>query len=454
MHQLPAELLSSLQNVQGFDEAGFKSIHASGEKITSVRTNPAKNINVKDHFPGAEKVPWCSTGYYLPERPSFTLDPLFHAGVYYVQEAGSMFLEQALRQTVDLSKPLRVLDLCASPGGKSTLIQSLISPGSLLVSNEVIKSRVGSLVENITKWGAINSIVTNNDAKDFQRLPSFFDVIVVDAPCSGSGLFRKDNDAITEWSPNNVELCSQRQQRILADILPALKAGGILVYSTCSYSEKENEEIADLLSADHAMKSIRLSMEGFAGITETQSRKNNCYGYRFYPDKIKSEGFFIAAFRKAGEDDSAPSKRRRGTEISAKEKEIILPYLSAQIELGFIKQKEDVLAMPKELLNDLWEIQHSLYIKKAGIRIGNLIRDELIPAHDLAMSTIMSGMIPGVELSLTAALDYLRKKEFGTDEKIKGWTLVKYCGSNLGFIKILPGRINNYYPKELRILNR
>ena len=454
MNSIPAALLSSLQHVPGFDARAFCEVHASGERITSIRVNPAKNINVTDHFPGAEKVPWCSTGYYLPTRPSFTLDPFFHAGAYYVQEAGSMFLEQVLRQTVDLSKPLRVLDLCASPGGKSTLIQSLISSDSLLVSNEVIKSRVGSLAENITKWGSINTIITNNDAKDFQRLPSFFDVIVVDAPCSGSGLFRKDNDAITEWSPNNVELCSQRQQRILANILPALKAGGLLVYSTCSYSEKENEEIADFLSGDHAMKSIRLSTEGFAGITETRSQNNNCCGYRFYPDKIKSEGFFIAAFRKAGEEDSPQSKRRRGTEISAKEKEIIMPYLAVQNELGFIKQKEDVLAMPKELLNDLWEIQPALYIKKAGVKIGALIRDELIPAHGLAMSTIISGIFPGVETSMPVALDYLRKKDISIKEKTKGWALVKYCGNNLGLIKILPGRINNYYPKELRILNR
>ena len=454
MNSLPKALLSSLEHLPGFDAGTFCEVHASGVRITSVRVNPARYFNVKDHFPGAEQVPWCSTGYYLPERPSFTLDPLFHAGAYYVQEAGSMFLEQALRQTADLSRQLRVLDLCASPGGKSTLIQSLISPDSLLVSNEVIKTRVGTLTENITKWGAINAIVTNNDAKDFQRIPSFFDVIVVDAPCSGSGLFRKDNDAITEWSPNNVALCSQRQQRILADIIPALKAGGTLIYSTCSYSEKENEEIADLLSADHQMQTVRLFREGFTGITETQSKKDHCYGYRFYPDKIKSEGFFIAAFRKPGDESIPPAKKIKGTEISSKERQMILPYLSAQNDLGFIKQQEDILALPKELLNDLWELQQSLYIKKAGIKIGTLIREALIPAHGLAMSGIMSGIFPGVELSLPAALDYLRKKDIVIDEKTKGWALVKYCGNNLGFIKILPGRINNYYPGELRILNR
>src|ERR1044071_5586576 len=190
-----------------------------------------------------DKIPWTEYGHYLSQRPSFTFDPLFHAGCYYVQEASSMFLEQALKQTIDLSKPLRVLDLCAAPGGKSTHILSLISKDSLLVSNEVIRSRAKILKDNIVKWGYSNVVVTNNDPKDFQRLENHFDVIVVDAPCSGSGLFRREPEAIEEWSINNVQLCCQRQQRILADIIPALKGGGILIYSTCSYSPQEDEQI-------------------------------------------------------------------------------------------------------------------------------------------------------------------------------------------------------------------
>ncbi|MES1226926.1 MAG: RsmB/NOP family class I SAM-dependent RNA methyltransferase, partial [Bacteroidota bacterium] len=231
--QLPHALIASLQTVKGFDKDAFVQIHESGEQITSVRVNPNRTFNVEYSTLNVQgKVPWSSNGYYLSERPSFTTDPLFHAGAYYVQEASSMFLEEAVKQTCDLSKPLKVLDLCAAPGGKSTLLQSIISNESLLISNEVIKSRVNILSENITKWGAANVVVTNNDPKDFQRLPEYFDLIVIDAPCSGSGLFRKDPEAITEWSSDNVMLCSQRQQRILADILPCLKPGGILIYST------------------------------------------------------------------------------------------------------------------------------------------------------------------------------------------------------------------------------
>jgi len=215
--QLPPSLLASLQSVKGFDEQSFVKTHESGEQITSIRLNPLKSKDTllptaNDQLP--TKVPWTTNGYYLKSRPSFTLDPFFHAGAYYVQEASSMFLEQAMRQTTDLSQPLLVLDLCAAPGGKSTLLQSLISRHSLLVSNEVIQSRVNILKENVIKWGSENMVVTHNDPKDFSKLTGLFDVLVVDAPCSGSGLFRRDADAVSEWSESNVQLCSQRQQRI------------------------------------------------------------------------------------------------------------------------------------------------------------------------------------------------------------------------------------------------
>ncbi len=455
MNVLPPQLISSLQNVQGFDEAAFRNVHQSGEQITSIRINPAKAFDPEKHFSSAEKIPWCSTGYYLKDRPSFTLDPLFHAGAYYVQEASSMFLEEVLRQTCDLSKPLRILDLCAAPGGKSTLVQSIISSDSLLVSNEVIKTRVNILVYNMTKWGGANVIVTNNDAKDFQRLPAYFDVIIADAPCSGSGLFRKDNEAIDEWSLNNVELCSQRQQRILADVLPALKEGGILIYSTCSYSEKEDEFIADIISREFDMSSIRVSPEEASGITETKSPEHNCFGYRFYPDKVKGEGFFIAVFKKKGISDNNPVfKKVKDIQIRSSEAEIMFPWLKSAENYSFIKQNENILAIPESLLQDLYEIQSALYIKKAGVEVGTLIRDELIPSHAAAVSNLLSDKIPVTEVDLQTALDYLRRKEIIISGVTKGWAVLNYAGHTLGLIKILASRVNNYYPKELRILNK
>ena len=196
--QLPSALLNSLNGLNGFNREAFEQVHYSGEQITSVRINPAK----MNTWPAAwsSRIPWTQHGYYLSSRPSFTFDPLFHAGTYYVQEASSMFIEQAFRQLTDLSAPLKVLDLCAAPGGKSTHIQSLINNDSLLVSNETIRARATVLKENSIKWGGDNVVVTNNDPSHFAKMPGYFDVIVIDAPCSGSGLFRRDPELISEWS--------------------------------------------------------------------------------------------------------------------------------------------------------------------------------------------------------------------------------------------------------------
>ncbi len=434
-------------------------MHASGVQITSVRVNPAKIFNLQSSIFNTqlESVQWNSNGFYLEQRPSFTSDPLFHAGAYYVQEASSMFLEEALKQTIDLSQPIKVLDLCAAPGGKSTLIQAMLNDKSLLISNEVIKTRVTILSENITKWGAANVIVTNNDAKDFQRLPNYFDVVVVDAPCSGSGLFRKDKEAIEEWSLQNVQLCSQRQQRILADILPALKEGGVLIYSTCSYNEEEDEQMADWLVSQFGVCSFQLATINEWGIIETQSEKHKAYGYRFYPDKVKGEGFFIAAFKKSTGGNEAFKTGRQKTKnekLVSKDTEAVKPYLKNASDFFFIKQNDEAIAIPKAFEEDLHIIQNSLYLKKAGVRLGAVIRHELLPHHELALSNVSSESLPSLEVDEAAALQYLRKGDVVAETKLKGWALIKYKGLPLGWVKILPNRINNYYPKEWRILNK
>lgn len=473
MNSLPTELIQSLQKMKGFNEEAFNEVHQSGAQITSIRLNPFKLSESKiPPLGGGGAVPWSSHGYYLSARPSFTLDPLFHAGAYYVQEASSMFLEEVFKQTVDVTKPLKVLDLCAAPGGKSTLIQSIIPADSLLVSNEVIKTRVNILAENITKWGAANVIVTNNDPKDFQRLPNYFDAIVVDAPCSGSGLFRKDPNAIHEWSKNNVALCAYRQQRILADIIPSLKDGGILIYSTCSYSKAEDESIADWLVEQFAVDSLQLAVDASWGIVETVSEKSGSFGYRFYPDKVKGEGFFIAAFRKSESVESiaegkshssAPdfigtgtlrNKNKNKPTFTSTEIEAVKPFLVNADNYFYIKQHEEIIAMPVYNENNLAIIQSCLYIKKAGVRLGTIIRNELIPAHDLAVSSIINAAIPKAEVDKETALQYLRKVDIAIESAVKGWVLLTHQGLSIGWIKIMPNRTNNYYPAAWRILNK
>jgi len=447
---LPEKLLQSLEAIKGFDREAFEKVHASGEQVTSIRINPQK-LSEASQVPSTggdlgEAVPWTEYGYYLNQRPSFTFDPLFHAGCYYVQEASSMFLEQALKQTVDLSRPLRILDLSAAPGGKSTHIQSLISKDSLLVSNEVIRSRANILKDNIAKWGSDNVVVTNNDPKSFARLENYFDAIIVDAPCSGSGLFRRDEKAIDEWSENNVHLCSQRQQRILADVWSALKRNGVLIYSTCSYSNEENENIVQWMTAELPIAHCPLPIDNSWGIIETEN------GYRFWPDKVKGEGFFIACIRKLGGEDKVEIKVKKKIEIVSKKEMEVVKYWIKATDHQFLKIGNVVYAVPKGLSTDIDFLLSNLQIIYFGTMVGELVRDKLIPAHALAMSNLISDHVERIELNYEQAIDYLKKKDLREINGDKGWKLVTYKNYPLGWINILSNRINNYYPRELRIL--
>lgn len=453
--QLPSSLIQSLQSIKGFDETAFINIHQSGEQITSLRINPLKtatNFSISSfHFPLYSKIPWSSQGYYLQQRPFFTFDPLFHAGTYYVQEASSMFLEQAVKQTTDTTQPLLVLDLCAAPGGKSTLLQSIISKESLLVSNEVIQSRVNILKENLIKWGSGNVVVTNNDPKDFSSLHGLFDVVVIDAPCSGSGLFRRDAEAINEWSEANVQLCSQRQQRIIADIWNCLKEDGVLIYSTCSYSAEEDEEILDWMVSKSKVESIKLKVEEEWNIDEVQST-TGAYGYRFWPHKVKGEGFFIAAFRKKEETDEVRMKIKKESIPSKEEIKLASAWLQSTENLSFILQGQNIAVVPSSWYTIIQYLMQQLKVRYAGVELGTIAKKDLLPEHALALSTIINQTIFSVELNEEQALTYLRKNDLQIESSHKGWALAKYKGMNLGWMKLLGNRINNYYPKEYRIL--
>jgi len=445
---LPYSLLLSLVSAEGFDKEAFEAVHNSGEQVTSIRLNPWKQSAIENP---KSKIPWTENGYYLETRPSFTFDPLFHAGTYYVQEASSMFLEQAMKQTVDLSLPLKVLDLCASPGGKSTHIQSLISKESLLVSNEVIRSRANVLKDNIIKWGCENVVVTNNDPKDFTKLENYFDVIVVDAPCSGSGLFRRDAEAIQEWSENNVALCSQRQQRILADIWPALKENGILIYSTCSYSKEEDEEIMDWISGQLPSVNCQLLINEDWNITTTTTAKGNV-GYRFWPDKVKGEGFFLACFKKTdGESNHDLRYRRKPEPATKKELELVEKWLKKE-DKEFIKYENTVYAWPSELVKDFSILLEQLRVIYSGVLVGELMRDKMVPDHALAMSNLVADSIERTELDYEQAIRFLQRKDLFPETKNKGWQLFTFQQHPMGWANVLANRINNYYPKELRIL--
>jgi 16S rRNA C967 or C1407 C5-methylase (RsmB/RsmF family)/NOL1/NOP2/fmu family ribosome biogenesis protein len=450
---LPAPFLQSLEGVVGFDKAAFEAVHGSGETVTAIRVNPNKYPD-QILFEHTNPVPWCPHGHYLEARPSFTLDPNFHAGAYYVQDASSMFLWQVLANVVGVSNGQKVLDLCAAPGGKSTLLSTYFNNG-LVVSNEVIKQRASILVENLSKWGANNTVVTNNDPVHFQSLPGFFDVMVVDAPCSGSGLFRKDPSAIEGWSIDLVALCAQRQQRILADALPALAEGGVLIYATCSYDPHEDEMIADWLVNEMGLTPQAINVDPALGIIETKANISGAPGCRFYPNHVKGEGFFIAAFKKEKSLPAAykpfKSKETVLEKLTKKMQEQLIQHITLDAHTATFLQSGMIKAIPAVFEASILQLASQLYIKKAGVSVGEIKGQDFIPAHELAVSYFPLDTFNKVDLDKEQALSYLRRAEF-TFTVQKGWSLMRYNGLGLGWAKILPNRINNYYPQEWRIL--
>ena len=452
-HHLPQTFLHSLQGTPGFDEAEFIKAHEDAKQVTSIRFNPRKPTTANGHLSIQSIVPWCAEGRYLSERPSFTLDPVFHGGAYYVQEASSMFIDHILKTIYnEKSMPQRVLDLCAAPGGKSTLLSSAL-PDSFIVCNEVIKTRVNILAENIAKWGNENVVITNNDPKDFQRLPGYFDLLVIDAPCSGSGLFRKDNEAITEWSEANVNLCSLRQQRITAETIGSLKQNGYLIYSTCSYSMQEDEAICNWMSEKHNLESIKIPFDTSWGIVETLSQQG-CYGYRFYPDKVEGEGFFVACFRQPNPVDEHYGYQTTLTSISKKEQLLAETFIKNPENYILTGHKEIIIASPKKWEEEIATIAKTLNLRRSGVAVGEVKGKDLIPHHELALSHLSANTIPVAVVDKENALQYLRRQDMTVEISYKGWTICRYEDINLGWMKVLPNRVNNYYPLNWRILKR
>lgn len=421
------------------------------ESPTSIRINPIKNS--PKEFSEFEKVAWSDYGYYLSQRPSFTFDPKFHAGHYYVQEASSMFIEQAISQCIDLSKSILALDMCAAPGGKSTHISSLISNNSLLISNEVIGSRASILVENLTKWGNSNVIVTNNDPEHFQSFKNCFDLVLLDAPCSGEGMFRKDHDSANEWNLNNVNICSARQMRILHTASELVKENGIIVYSTCTYNYKEDVEPVMSLLNQGDWESVELDIKSFDGIMiNAIEHPKKLFGYHFYPHKIKGEGFYITVLRKKDQSTGKWPKVMKNINFADKQTKSVLSKYIDLNEFGILQHNNQSLAYPMLLEKEmLGVLNSSLRIKKFGTNLGQVIRAELIPEHAFALSNIKTESFESISLNKEDAIKYLQKKDFPIDTQLKGWSLMKYEDATLGFAKLMGNRMNNNYPKEWRI---
>ena len=487
--ELPLEFREYAVAALGEEVAGeLCSNIESHQELTSIRVNPFKPGVGSEHFTeGADgqqevsPVQWSALGHYLAHRPVFTLDPLFHAGGYYVQEASSMYMELvkdaiendfAGRTSEDVdggagkffAQKLAALDLCAAPGGKSTHLVSLMGADSLLVSNEVIKSRAIILADNIAKWGTENVVVTNNDPADFGAFDEQFDIIVVDAPCSGEGLFRKDPQAMQEWSPANVNLCAQRQQRILADIWPALKPGGYLVYSTCTYNKFENDGNLKWLADTFECNIVTLSFCTTA--LESGAIVTPMGGLQFVPGKIKGEGQFVALVRKEGEWEpstfgASQGKKKKGGKDSKKG--------GPQLEKGcnylpdnYIKllQGDLVKGYREDLYERIRYVEENLKTVLSGIAMAEKKGKDYVPHADLALQGCVARMvaqgnlpagIAAVEVDREDALKFLAKEPVVLQGAPLGYVLLVHCGLPLGFVKNLGNRSNNLLPMARRI---
>lgn len=446
----------------------------------SIRLNPDKDTNGLD-FDKQQAVAWCASGHYLSERPKFTLDPKHHSGAYYVQEAGSMFIQQLVSQAItDSGQDLRVLDLCASPGGKSTLLSSLISSDSLLVANEVIRARTSVLAENIRRWGRGNTAVSSNDAAHFGKMNSFFDLIVVDAPCSGEGMFRKDLKAREQWSAEAVEMCAARQKRILSDIWPALKPHGILIYSTCTFNDSENEDNVRWLFDNFDCQAVNISTQESWGIM--RGEVCGIETFRFLPHRVQSEGFFAAILRKGSssgamfsssdeqiviqQESRNKNKRKKPSKqassgaknifgvVSATEKAELEKWVSNAQDLHFAKISDSCFAFEKSSFEDLKLVAENLNVCYSGVAMGRFFGSDFKPEHALALYRNVSREVcANIELSHEQAIEYLRKHDLDASLFEQGINLVCYKGTPLGWLKRSGQRTTNMLPKELRIMN-
>lgn len=454
MPRLPEEFTAQLEAL------GLGSLAATleeGKPSVSVRLNAAKGIGPGSlPFAVGSGVPWCPDGFYLPERPRFTSDPLLHQGGYYVQEASSMFIAHVIAKLCSgADAPVRLLDACAAPGGKSTAVAGAIPDGSLVVANEFVPSRAAVLRENIIKWSYPSCIVTRGDTSSYSRLKECFDIITADVPCSGEGMMRKDTDAIAQWSPALVRECAARQWEIVSNLWPALKPGGFMIYSTCTFNRNENEEIVGKIISEFGAESIDIPIDTSWGIAPGINTDAHCY--RFMPDRLCGEGLFMAVVRKPGEERKNSAKKSdkkrpaKSSPLISKIKTWLRPEDLENFEI--YADGERINAFPAMHTDMLRRIKKEIDVIHEGVLIGNVKGKDIIPSQSLALSPLLApGAFQTAELTRETALAYLSGEAVTLpDDTPRGFVLLTYGSLPLGFVKNIGNRSNNLYPAPWRI---
>lgn len=441
---LPEAFIEQLQGLMPDEWERLAVAITSSEPSVAVRVNAARGVRVPD---GARRVAWCDQGFYTEGRPSFTFDPDWHAGRYYVQDASSMFIAHVIKHFIH--EPARYLDLCAAPGGKTTAAIQALPHQSLVVANEIVPPRARVLADNVIRWGNTRCVVTCNAPAQIGKFTHFFDVIAADVPCSGEGMMRKDDEAVAQWSPDLVRQCALRQREILTDAWQALRPGGLFIYSTCTYNRQENEEIADFIVQQLGATSLEVPVEASWNIHPAIGSNAHCY--RFMPHRVDGEGLFMAVFRK---DGNAPRQDVRIKEKNAKKvDEMGKNWLSAPEEYIIGQQGDLSVAVPQDIRREVAALRDSLNVLHAGVELATVMGRKTVPHHALAMSLARAkDAFPTCEIDYPTALRYLRGESITIDAP-RGHVLIAYRDAVLGFANNLGNRANNLYPKPLRILS-
>ena len=456
MIALPIAFKERMTKQLGAEEAERLFAALDSVSPVAVRLNPAK-CGEDGVWSNGVAVAWSRNGRKLKERPSFTLDTAFHAGAYYVQEAGSQFISHIL--STEGIEGGKILDMCAAPGGKSTLYASIVGNPGLVVANEYVRNRANILADNIRKWGLGNVVVTNNDPAHIAAFESWFDVVAVDAPCSGEGMFRKDEVARTEWSANSVEICAARQRSILTEAWQSLKAGGLLIYSTCTFNTTEDEGILEWMNnewGEDIVPSAHITLPD--GCDAERVEVGSFQGFKFFPHRIASEGFFVAVARKSSEVASravTPKSRKKIMTDAPKEavKELS-KWIAEGNDVRFAAVADSYYAYPANYYEDIKALAHNLTVIYSGVEMGQIFKGKLKPEWPLSQSVWYNkGVMPAVEVDRETALDYLRKKDIAVGDMVEGMNLITHKGRALGYAKKIGVRCNNLYPNSLKIMN-
>lgn len=442
---MPAAFIELIEGSGLPDTAGLLEALASGDPVVAVRLNRRKT----DSEPaGGEPVAWCADGYRLGSRQQFTFDPAFHQGLYYVQDPSSMVIAHIVsRLAGDMASPV-CLDACAAPGGKTTAMIGALPDDAFVVANEYVPSRAVALRDNVMKWDSRNAAVAQGPVKPIGKLRDTFDIILTDVPCSGEGMMRKDDEAVAQWTPALVGQCASLQRDIVADLWPALKPGGYLIYSTCTFNRVENDDNVRWIIEELGAEPVDVDMPGEWGVW------SDGLCHRFMPHRLPGEGLTVAVLRKSGSSTGSREKPARVGKVSPAVRDASR-WIEPASGLTLVERDGVICALPAERIALVDRLGKVLNLLSAGVEVAGLRGRDLVPSHALAMSSILkTDAFPRAEVGYACAMAYLRREAIVLPEGTpRGYVLPVYGGRPLGFAKNLGARANNLYPQSMRILS-